>query len=676
MSDIINSNSCTTSEPLMKLESNGTASVLNYNLPQSTAYSAISYVDMGIPESYFKPNLPVDDFWTRTGDLELQDIVQLLLDEIDHASNNSLFGNSNLLYRIGVITRGRKRLLDTLLVDTYAQQQQNPDGTPTTGDTTLNKTAQARILPLTDEIGPDDDFFNDSNGNPVEIIDNPDGGFTGTGGTTTNNPTDTNTGVNSTDNTANTGSVSPTDLIWQFGDINFGDLNYDIPSLFVLRLYHVAGVPLFEIAAKIKRGFMPVLRLTPFGLVRLEFVPEPETLPPSLEIVLHYKMTNYLGNYGAGKTVKTFSLLPGEKTNISIRSWKRSEVTRKQAENILDSFSESSVGELQNIIEQETGSASSSGSGSSKNKNRSFSASLNLSYSPPSTTGGFGGSLGLGFGSSSARARSLNSAISNQVRNLANSTTKQTDKADALREIQVNVETSETLQNEVEETITRELENINKSRVLNFVFRQLLQEYISVTHLDKISLSYYNGQENIVVGLEEMDEFLEGFLVDTRVNEVKGKLLAYLCNIKDYRGNATNFIEEVREELTPSVTIPEGFTPLTSSYIRKRQDLEMEYEAYAFKGIIVDVTRRTIRTDAIIAESLLGYGEALDCYNIKLQNEAVREAILNNDEKVQAMKIIDQLEDPKLKAELYKKVYGDCCDVAQSGCNCNQQINS
>lgn len=672
MSDIINSNSCATSEPLMKLESNGTASVLNYNLPQSTSYSAISYVDMGIPESYFKPNLPVDDFWDRTRNLELQDIVQLLLDEIDHASNNSLFGNSNLLYRLGVITRGKRRLLDTLLVDTYAQQQQNPDTTPTT-DTTLNKTAQARVLPLTDEIGPDDDFFSDVDGNPIDIIDNPLGGSTNTGGNTNTNPADTN--VSSGDNNANTDAVSPTDLIWQFGDINFGDLNYDIPSLFVLRLYHVAGVPLFEIAAKIKRGFKPVLRLTPFGLVRLEFVPEPATLPPSLEIVLHYKMTNYLGNYGAGKTVKTFSLLPGEKTNISIRSWKRSEVTRKQAENILDSFSESSVGELQNIIEQESGSANSSGSGSSKNKNRSFSASLNLSASVPVYGVNVGVGVGLGFGSSSARARSLNSAISNQVRNLANSTTKQTDKADALREIQVNVETSETLQNEVEETITRELENINKSRVLNFVFRQLLQEYISVTHLDKISLSYYNGEENIVVGLEEMDEFLEGFLVDNKVGEVKAKLLAYLCNIKDYEGNSTPFIEEVSESLTPCVSIPAGFTPLTSTYIRKRQDLSMTYDGHDFEGIIIDTTRRTIRTDAVIAESLLGYGEALDCYNIKLQNEAVREAILNNDEKVQAMKIIDLIDNPTQKAELYKKVYGDCCDVPQSGCNChtNQQ---
>jgi hypothetical protein len=322
--------------------------------------------------------------------------------------------------------------------------------------------------------------------------------------------------------------------------------------------------------------------------------------------------------------------------------------------------------ELQNIIEQESGNTRSSGSQASKNKNRSFNAGLNLTLDS-----GLGGSLK--FNSTSDRTRSLNSTISNQIRNLANSTSKQTDKADALREIQVNVETSEITQTEIEETISRELENINKSRVLNFVFRQLLQEYISITYLDNVSLSYFNGEENIVVGLEEMDDFLAEFLLEDKIDEVKFKLLTYLCNIKDFEGNSKAFVEEVSETLSSCIASPTGFSPLTSKYIRKRQDLNMQYEVHNFHGIILDVTRRTIRTDAIIAESLLGYGDALDCYNIKLQNEAVREAILNNDEKAQALKIIEELDDPTLKATLYKKVYGDCCEVPQSGCGCEEK---
>jgi hypothetical protein len=40
--------------------------------------------------------------------------------------------------------------------------------------------------------------------------------------------------------------------------------------------------------------------------------------PPRLMIVEIYRLSSFLGNYGAGRVVKTFSLLPGEKTKISV----------------------------------------------------------------------------------------------------------------------------------------------------------------------------------------------------------------------------------------------------------------------------------------------------------------------------------------------------------------------
>ena len=41
------------------------------------------------------------------------------------------------------------------------------------------------------------------------------------------------------------------------------------------------------------------------------------------------------------------------------------------------------------------------------------------------------------------------------------------------------------------------------------------------------------------------------------------------------------------------------------------------------------------------------------------------------------MDIIDNLSTADKQAKLYKKVFGDCCDVAQSGgcCNCNNTQN-
>jgi hypothetical protein len=37
----------------------------------------------------------------------------------------------------------------------------------------------------------------------------------------------------------------------------------------------------------------------------------------------------------------------------------------------------------------------------------------------------------------------------------------------------------------------------------------------------------------------------------------------------------------------------------------------------------------------------------------------------------QMIRIISSLEKPELQAELYKKVFGTCCDVPQVGCGCN-----
>ena len=62
-------------------------------------------------------------------------------------------------------------------------------------------------------------------------------------------------------------------------------------------------------------------------------------------------MCSYLGNYGAGKTLKTFSLLPGEKTTITIRNWMHNEESKKITSNILDSLTESSANELQTMLQ-------------------------------------------------------------------------------------------------------------------------------------------------------------------------------------------------------------------------------------------------------------------------------------------------------------------------------------
>ena len=107
-----------------------------------------------------------------------------------------------------------------------------------------------------------------------------------------------------------------------------------------------------------------------------------------------------------------------------------------------------------------------------------------------------------------------------------------------------------------------------------------------------------------------------------------------------------------------------------NTYARKKFGLSMMAEGHTVPGIIMDVTKRILRTDSLVVDALLGQGEALDCYNMKLQDAATTKAQLDNDAFYQQMQIINGISGANDKADKYKKVFGPCCDVAQNTNNC------
>ena len=58
MSTILSTTNCGLKEPLSKFDDNGSASVINYNLPQAITYDAYSYLDLELSADKFNPNLP------------------------------------------------------------------------------------------------------------------------------------------------------------------------------------------------------------------------------------------------------------------------------------------------------------------------------------------------------------------------------------------------------------------------------------------------------------------------------------------------------------------------------------------------------------------------------------------------------------------------------------------
>lgn len=630
----MDTSSCIPKTPFVKLEEDGQASILNYNLPQETTYNAISYVGLNVPLSFFKPDQvaqTTSPYWNA-----IDEVKELNVESIKEAikTNNTLVQGNDVLTK------------------NIAQQS-------TALAAVSNQTLTARVVAASKL---------------------------------------TATAVDAASVNASTYAVKADGVVDARVASAVATYAPVIPTAQVNIKAAVKDEYVSDTltAQKIAKGCMPVVVENFSRKPEVLYIDRPKQATPTISIILHLKMASYLGDYGAGQTVKTFSLLPGEKTTITIRTYQHDETKKAQAQNILDSYSESSADDLQNTVQKEsqftTGSTREETTSKTGNWNAGGSIGLNLGFL--SIGGGGGG------GGTNTEGSTLNSSLQTQVSNLVNSVSHHVSKSDSLRQIEVNTESSYTRITETEETIVRELENINKSRVLNFVFRQLLQEYFSITYLHDVSFVYYNGfpESQRTVKLAQLPAMLEEILVsDVEVNKVKNEIYTYLCNIFDYEGTATSFIEKIEESL--GNCIDPDFPPITNYHVRKRKDLSQSYRNKSVNGIILDVTHRIIRTPSLVTDALLGQGEALDCYNQKLQDAAVVSATLNNeaaeisnqyseqqltisneqwetekDRLTKAITLIESITDPIERAKMYKKVFTDCCDVPQSGgcgCGCN-----
>lgn len=128
-----------------------------------------------------------------------------------------------------------------------------------------------------------------------------------------------------------------------------------------------------------------------------------------------------------------------------------------------------------------------------------------------------------------------------------------------------------------------------------------------------------------------------------------------------YRGQQKACVDPKRKDFEQA----KGLDPLSCGYERL---------VISVPGIITSVQSHILKTDSVIVDALLGQGEALDCYNMRLQEEASRAAELRNsryeaETSQEAAKItaalatIAAITDPVLQADAYKKMFGSCCSM-------------
>ncbi|WP_419904977.1 hypothetical protein [Kiloniella sp.] len=555
------STSCTPKEPLIKLDEAGSASILNYNLPQSTTYDVVSFIKLDINPKKFKASLrvlPKNHFWGQLDLLKKDD--NFTVKSIESIISGKQYSAIPELQNLSINLNATK-------------------------PRTLK-----RAVP----------------------------------------------GVNSLAT-----PVVPTGLVLKSANIPVSTSSLEFSTN--------------HIASRIYDGYMPSLYTRLSGRQGLNFIKRPTRAKPAIYMVMKMKMASYLGDYGAGQTLKTFSLLPGETTTISVKSYHQNEETSSASESVLDSYSESCTDELQTTVENSTQQTESS----SETDTDTLSVSAGTSGGVNLGIVSFGGSAS-GGGSS---VNTTTEAVETQVGSLESAVDHHVQTADTNRQVEVNTETSSSSTSGGEETITRTLENINRSRVLNFVFRQLLQEYFTITYLNDVTFVYDNGVpgDRKTANLSSIGNLLKEVLSDpAEAKEEENKIYEHLCNIPDHTGTRSSFIELIKG--TNKNCINPSATSTKYEYVKKRGDLMQEYRGKTVNGIILSAKDRILRTPSVIVDALLGQGEALDCYNIQLQEAANKEAHLENDLTEQAMAIIDGITDPEVKAALYKKVFGECCE--------------
>lgn len=358
-----------------------------------------------------------------------------------------------------------------------------------------------------------------------------------------------------------------------------------------------------------------------YGVVTCNWVPIPRINKQRLLLVERYRLSNFLGSYGAGRTIKTFTLLPGEKTRISVKTYSRKETSIKNASSILDSFDQASTQDFEHSVQAE--------------QSDRRSASENLSYYVDAEA-----NFNWGWGNASVKAGvkgGTNSSREEFAKNLSNATQKHSSKASAKRDVQINTTTEVKEQTGEEEEIVREIQNINVSRTLNFVFRQMNQEHITILHLVDVRLAYWNGNPNEKqeFTLPQMETLLANYIKEEHRNTVRKAIVEELSYIFDYKDQPHSFIERraLLRDPSKSETVKDN---LLTSYYRVRKDLRMRYAEpendidIEVPGIILFADKNVMRTDGIIVDAILGAGDGLDTYSHGLQDEAIREKTLAN----------------------------------------------
>jgi hypothetical protein len=418
------------------------------------------------------------------------------------------------------------------------------------------------------------------------------------------------------------------------------------------------SIPWSDIVDNAREGRALVIYRSFGGALKASYKQEAKSTAearPRFVIIEHYRMSSLFGDYGAGRTVSVFSLLPGEETRLYIRNWKRTEEKKKEASSIFDSFTQEAADDFSEGMESETTDAESQEQ--SNDWHAKFSASCNLGF------GGIGASASAetGFGGSSKSARESMAKSASKV------TTQHASKASSKRDTTVSTEINTDEAQEFETIIERKVKNVNLSRTLNIVTRELNQEFTTYLALVDVTMAFVNDLGVFdEYQVHEIDIMLQKYLplppkgnpgkLGDKAQEiapysqVRKKLLDEMTTVFDYQGDAKTFLEVAQgPDKKPYYRVRHRTSPDQPNPFYPNGEMPVD-------GVVMNINRNTVKTDAVIIDALLGHGVALDNYALGTQQETLLQQQLANRKTELALKLIEEGDAQKLDA--FRSLFG------------------
>lgn len=606
-------------QPLTKFDSEGRASILNYNIPDSTSYRGQGYIDLNIDSDWFisesdgRRTFPewVGDRYgigsEEGGDSDLSDDQYRDYRRIREAIKNS---------------EAFKRIKEDLEEKLAAE-----NGTGGFPVSSPNDTVEAAAQEMAREINvKDPQTRRNSYAKPLMLR---------------------------TMNMTSSSKDDQDEMAVMLQQMSSEEEPAFDPNL-------IGALQPQSMARDILNNKIPLLYTGFTEIPSYETIPAPQEKEPRLMLVEEYRVSTYLGDYGAGKTLKTFSLLPGEQTTISIKTFRHKEGLRKASKSILESKSQSAASSFENEVAKEQWNKAEYQRSKSytKKRNGNLSNDTGAGFNLGVIKADFGSERSMSF--SESESASTGMARTSFSKNTMNAVRESSSKASSKREVDVNTSQKTSTETEYSKTVERVIDNINKSRTLNFVFRQLNQEFITVFHLENVRVAYSDGTVDTdpsgynidglhyrEVPLWKLDELLSDVLEEEYRDKVKERIKNDLQNIIGYDRETYSIVEESEMDGKPYLHIDKG-DPHELQDLRENSNNGNNNQNISVPGVILEVDRNTMRTDSVIVEALLGKGEALDSYKQAKHKADIRSEQLANEGKE------NRLKRKKLARELVK----------------------